>query len=120
MITSTGNSRSGDSAPIEIGGSMSLDARPLRPSLVSGIWPYLSIARPDHWFKNVFMVAGVILALFYHPELIGVASLERVLLAVVTTCFIVSSNYVLNEILDAPTDLSHTVKHKRPIPSALV
>ena len=99
---------------------MSLEARPLRPTLIAGIRPYLSIARPDHWFKNVFMVAGVILALFYHPELIGVASLQRVLWAVLTTCFIVSSNYVLNEILDAPTDLSHPVKKKRPIPSGLV
>ena len=99
---------------------MSLDARSLRPSLIAGIRPYLSIARPDHWFKNVFMVAGVVLALFYHPGLIDAASLQRVLWAVVTTCFIVSSNYVLNEILDAPTDLSHPVKRKRPIPSGLV
>jgi 4-hydroxybenzoate polyprenyltransferase len=99
---------------------MSVDARPLRPTLVSGILPYLSIARPDHWFKNVFMVAGVILALFYHPHLIGLDSLGRVVWAIVTTCFIVSSNYVLNEILDAPTDLSHPVKRKRPIPSGLV
>ena len=36
------------------------------------------------------------------------------------TCLIASSNYVLNEILDAPTDRSHPVKRFRPIPSGLV
>jgi 4-hydroxybenzoate polyprenyltransferase len=41
-------------------------------------------------------------------------------LAVVATCIIASSNYVINEILDARTDLSHRVKRNRPIPSGLV
>ncbi len=87
---------------------------------MSVIRPYVSIARPDHWIKNVFMVAGVILAIFYHPDLVGVASVYRVLWAIATTCVIVSCNYVINEILDAPTDLNHPVKKERPIPSGLV
>ena len=29
------------------------------------IIPYVQIARPDHWFKNIFMLAGVVLAYFY-------------------------------------------------------
>jgi decaprenyl-phosphate phosphoribosyltransferase len=92
----------------------------LRTSLISAILPYVSIARPDHWIKNVFMVAGVILAIFYHPDLIGALSLQRVLWAIAATCVIVSCNYVINEILDAPTDRSHPVKRERPIPSGLV
>ena len=99
---------------------MSIDSRPVRTSLISVIRPYVSIARPDHWIKNVFMIAGVILAIFYHPDIIGAASLQRVLWAIATTCVIVSCNYVLNEILDAPTDLSHPVKRERPIPAGLV
>jgi len=99
---------------------MSIDSRTPRTTLISAIWPYLSIARPDHWIKNIFMLAGVIFAIFYHPDLIGAASLQRVLWAIVTTCVIVSCNYVINEILDAPTDLSHPVKRERPIPSGLV
>ena len=35
------------------------------------IIPYISIARPDHWFKNVFMLLGTVLVFFYKPELIG-------------------------------------------------
>jgi 4-hydroxybenzoate polyprenyltransferase len=86
----------------------------------SAMLPYVSIARPDHWFKNVFMLLGVLLACFYHPELITWATGWQLLIAVVATCLIASSNYVINEILDAPTDLAHPVKRNRPIPAGHV
>jgi 4-hydroxybenzoate polyprenyltransferase len=81
---------------------------------------YLAIARPDHWCKNVFMALGVLLAFFCHPEDLSFGMLGAILWAVATTCLIASSNYVLNEILDAPTDRSHPVKRYRPIPSGQV
>jgi 4-hydroxybenzoate polyprenyltransferase len=81
---------------------------------------YLSIARPDHWCKNVFMALGVVLAYFCHPEAFGWAVIVPIFWAVATTCLIASSNYVLNEILDAPSDLAHPVKRLRPIPSGQV
>ena len=31
-------------------------------------WAYVQIARIDHWFKNVFMILGVVLAMFYQPS----------------------------------------------------
>jgi len=40
--------------------------------------------------------------------------------AVAATCLIASSNYVLNEILDAPRDRHHPLKRSRPVPSGLV
>jgi 4-hydroxybenzoate polyprenyltransferase len=89
-------------------------------SLVARVKPYLSIARPDHWFKNVFMALGVLLACFLNPDPINAHSALAILWAVAATCLIASSNYVLNEILDAPTDLSHPVKRNRPIPSGRV
>lgn len=81
---------------------------------------YVSIARPDHWFKNVFMLFGIVLAFFYQPG--AVANLNPLLLvwAFLATCLVASSNYVINEILDAATDRSHPVKHRRPIPSGRV
>src|SRR5438045_5418971 len=82
--------------------------------------PYAAIARPDHWFKNVFMVLGLVLAYFCHPDLFGAGTVWSILWAVVTTCVIASSNYVLNEVLDAPTDRSHPVKRHRPVPSGQV
>jgi 4-hydroxybenzoate polyprenyltransferase len=85
-----------------------------------GLWPYVQIARVDHWFKNAFMMLGTILALFYQPTLFAWSSVTPFLLAVAATCLIASSNYVLNEILDAPTDRLHPEKRYRPIPAGKV
>jgi decaprenyl-phosphate phosphoribosyltransferase len=96
-------------------------AVPLSGTQIHKNWPaYISIARPDHWFKNVFMLLGTVLAWFYHPELFTAATLVSVVWALAATCLIASSNYVLNEILDAPTDRAHPVKRFRPIPSGQV
>jgi 4-hydroxybenzoate polyprenyltransferase len=84
------------------------------------MWPYIQIARVDHWFKNSFMLLGILLALFYEPLLFTWASLPRLALALLATCLIASSNYVLNELLDAPTDRFHPVKRHRPVPSGQV
>ena len=84
------------------------------------IRPYIAIARPDHWPKNVFMLLGVALALFYHAELLSWNQLLPVLWGVLATCIIASSNYVLNEILDAPSDRNHPTKKFRPVPSGQV
>lgn len=91
-----------------------------RRSLLDVVIPYASIARPDHWFKNVFMALGVVLAYFCHPEAFGPQTAFMIAWAVLCTCLIASSNYVLNEILDSPTDRSHPVKRNRPIPSGQV
>jgi 4-hydroxybenzoate polyprenyltransferase len=93
---------------------------PGRSSLLVPVIDYASIARPDHWFKNVFMLFGVLLAYLYYPNLISQLSLGIVLWAVVSTCLVASSNYVLNEILDAPRDRNHPTKQFRPIPSGRV
>jgi decaprenyl-phosphate phosphoribosyltransferase len=81
---------------------------------------YASIARPDHWFKNVFMLVGVLLAYFYHPELFHANTFGLLFWSLAAVCLVASSNYVINEILDSPTDLSHPVKRHRPIPSGRV
>jgi 4-hydroxybenzoate polyprenyltransferase len=79
-----------------------------------GLWPYVQMARVDHWFKNAFMLLGVIVALFVEPALLRLDVLPILLLAFVATCIVASSNYVLNEMLDAPYDRKHPVKKHRP------
>ncbi len=82
--------------------------------------PYIQIARPDHWFKNVFMVPGIVIAIYDSPSLLSWQIILPVLIGLFSTCIIASSNYTINEILDAPKDALHPVKRYRPVPSGLV
>jgi decaprenyl-phosphate phosphoribosyltransferase len=75
----------------------------------------LSICRFDHWVKNVFVLPGIV---------IGAAGLghwgglwSRAVLGLLSVGLISSSNYILNEILDAPFDRLHPKKRFRPIPA---
>jgi 4-hydroxybenzoate polyprenyltransferase len=86
----------------------------------TGIWPYVQIARADHWFKNAFMLLGVVLAMFYEPATATWASLGRLVIAFAATCLVASSNYVLNELLDGPRDREHPDKRHRPVPSGRI
>ena len=81
------------------------------------IGPYIQIARPSHWFKNVFMAPGILLVYFFDPGHWHPAQVVTILLGFVCACLVSSSNYVLNEILDAPKDTFHPEKQFRPIPS---
>ncbi|MFH0783264.1 MAG: UbiA prenyltransferase family protein [Pseudomonadota bacterium] len=82
--------------------------------------PYLKIARFDHWFKNIFMLPGIIVALFAQPALFTPTCCLRIGLSFLIAGIVASSNYVLNELLDAKFDALHPVKKNRPIPSGLV
>jgi 4-hydroxybenzoate polyprenyltransferase len=86
----------------------------------SAIWPYVQIARADHWFKNAFMLLGILLAMFYEPSLVSWSSITPLAMAVVATCLVASSNYVLNELLDGPRDRLHPNKRNRPVPSGRI
>jgi decaprenyl-phosphate phosphoribosyltransferase len=82
--------------------------------------PYIQIARADHWVKNAFMLLGVLLAVFYRPDVFAAGSLRPLLLAIAATCLVASSNYVLDELLDAPQDRAHPEKRHRPVPSGQI
>jgi 4-hydroxybenzoate polyprenyltransferase len=84
------------------------------------LWAYVQIARIDHWFKNVFMLLGVILAVFYQPSVASWSNLLPLSIAVLSTCLVASSNYVLNELLDGPNDRLHPEKRHRPVPSGRI
>lgn len=88
-----------------------------RSPAASGHW---AILRVDHWFKNVFALPGVVLALTLVPDVSREGLLLRLLLATASLCLVASSNYVLNELLDAPYDRLHPTKSARPVPSGRV
>jgi decaprenyl-phosphate phosphoribosyltransferase len=87
---------------------------------MAALTPYLQIARFDHWFKHVFMLPGVIVALYAEPGLFSLVTGAKILLALVAAGMIASSNYILNELLDADYDALHPVKKHRPIPSGKI
>ncbi|GAC1459284.1 MAG: hypothetical protein PVSMB1_09230 [Gemmatimonadaceae bacterium] len=84
----------------------------------------IAIARVDHWFKNVFVLPGVVVALGFAPLGPNVSALEhflvRLVLGLLAVSLVASSNYVLNEVIDAPFDQYHPEKSRRPVPSGLV
>jgi decaprenyl-phosphate phosphoribosyltransferase len=82
--------------------------------------PYIRIARLDHWFKHVFLLPGVVLAIYWHPGLLAPGMVVDLAITLLVAGLISSSYYVLNEILDAPSDALHPVKRDRPIPSGAV
>jgi decaprenyl-phosphate phosphoribosyltransferase len=81
---------------------------------------HLALARPDYWFKNVFVLPGIVVALGTIPTVDAGRLLWRTLVGLVAICLVASSNYTLNEILDARTDRFHPVKRARPIPAGRV
>lgn len=81
---------------------------------------YVRMARLDHWTKNILMVPGIALALFYEPNRLTRGTVAALVLTLAATCLIASSNYVLNELLDAATDRFHPQKAARPAAAGLI
>ena len=74
------------------------------------------IARPSHWFKNVFMLPGTLIAaIFTHTpaDLI----VWPLFIGILSTSLIASANYVINELLDLEFDSFHPTKKDRPLVS---
>lgn len=87
-----------------------------RPTLTG----HLAIARMDHWVKNVFVLPGILIPLVVDPAHWPPHLLFRIFIGFASVCLITSSNYVINEVLDAPSDRFHPLKSLRPVPSGRV
>jgi 4-hydroxybenzoate polyprenyltransferase len=81
---------------------------------------HLQICRIDHWFKNVFVIPGIVAAIGIDPTHVAPNLGLRILIGFASICLVASSNYVVNEVMDAPFDRSHPVKCARPVPSGQV
>lgn len=82
--------------------------------------PYLLIMRLDHSVKQIFILPGVVLAASMSGTPFHAALAWRVLLGVLAITAVASSNYVLNELLDAPGDRLHPSKYTRPAACGLI
>jgi decaprenyl-phosphate phosphoribosyltransferase len=101
---------------------MTMEANETRPRIVgkATLRGHIAIARIDHWFKNVFIIPGAVAAVAMDPGHIAPHLVKRFAFGLASVCLVASSNYVVNEVLDAPSDLAHPIKHKRPVPSGKV
>ena len=81
---------------------------------------HMQIARFDHWVKNVFVLPGIAVVISTGSVRFSAGLLADILLGLLATGLVASSNYVINEVLDAPFDATHPTKRYRPVPSGRV
>lgn len=91
-----------------------MDAKP-RPSLAALVKGHIQIARFDHWVKNVFILPGIIVPLSFEPQPVSFALLMPIVIGFLSVGFVASSNYSINEVMDAPFDRFHPSKSSRPV-----
>ncbi len=85
-----------------------------REASTSVLQDLISVARPGHWFKNIFMLPGIALAFVLSQAEITPELVFRVVTSIISTCAIASAYYTINEWLDAEFDRFHPLKKDRP------
>jgi len=75
------------------------------------IWIYLRVFRVNQWIKNFVLFTAII----FSGKLFDVELFSRSFYAFLVFCFLSSTSYVLNDIIDYPFDKKHPVKKNRPI-----
>jgi decaprenyl-phosphate phosphoribosyltransferase len=90
-----------------------------KPSWKDRLAAHVSIARLDHSIKNIFVVPGIIIPISLLRSL-PPHLWRNLALGFLATTLVASSNYVINEVLDAPCDRLHPVKKNRPAARGLV
>jgi decaprenyl-phosphate phosphoribosyltransferase len=81
---------------------------------------HLAIARLDHSIKNLFVLPGIIVPLSIYPKLLNAHLMVTLVWAFLSITLVACSNYVINEVLDAPFDRLHPTKKDRPVAQGLV
>lgn len=93
----------------------------IRPTFSIRLRAHLQIMRLDHSIKNIFVIPGLVIPL----SVLGAPSLSaslawHIVVGFIATTLVACSNYVLNELLDAPFDKLHPIKRNRPAAQGLV
>jgi decaprenyl-phosphate phosphoribosyltransferase len=91
-----------------------------RVSFSERLKAHLAIARLDHSIKNLFVLPGIIVPLSVDPALRTWSLLPTLVWAFIAITLVACSNYVINEVLDAPFDRLHPTKKDRPAARGLV
>src|SRR5665213_330421 len=81
---------------------------------------HLRIMRLDHCIKQLFILPGIVLGLAIAQKQLSGLLVLQICVGMIAATLISSSNYVLNEMLDAPFDCLHPIKKDRPAACGLV
>jgi 4-hydroxybenzoate polyprenyltransferase len=81
---------------------------------------HAAIMRIDHWIKNLFVLPGLLVALTVDPKKVASELISDALLGILAIGLVASSNYVINEVLDARYDRENPTKRQRPVPTGQV
>ena len=76
----------------------------------------IKLIRPNQWIKNFFVLGPLIFSNSFMNRSILVTNLSTVL----AFCFISSTVYILNDIVDREKDKNHPKKCNRPIASGSI
>jgi len=76
----------------------------------------LKAARPRQWLKNIALFTTV----FFTGQLFRESLFHVSFLGFLSFCALSSSNYIFNDVLDAPSDRKHPFKKFRPVASGLL
>lgn len=74
---------------------------------------YIKLMRLDHWIKQLFIIPGIVVAILLTNPTININTFIKILIGLLATSLIASSNYVINEWLDAKFDKYHPTKKNR-------
>ncbi len=98
-----------------------IPATPIKPTFSVRLRAHLQIMRLDHSIKNIFVIPGIVVPLsVLRTPLLSPSLAWNILVGFLATTLIACSNYVLNEVLDAPFDKLHPKKNTRPAAQGLV
>ena len=77
------------------------------------LYAILKTARPRQWVKNFALFTTILFTGHFFDS----QALTKTIIAFIVFCLLSSSNYIFNDILDAPHDRKHPFKKFRPIAS---
>lgn len=76
----------------------------------------LKTARPRQWLKNL----GLFATILFTGHVFNQLAVERTVWGFGVFCLLSSSNYIFNDVMDAPRDRKHPFKKFRPVASGLL
>lgn len=91
-------------------------ANPASEAHPGSILSWVLLVRPKQWVKNAFVLA----ALLFSGRALERDAQVQALVAFAAFCFLASSVYVLNDVVDRDSDRAHPTKRNRPIAAGTV